>query len=622
MTNMEGHVEWTMPAPLWPTSGDPAIPANRLRFRTPAILRFATDTFMQDFMNLLNTQPNRLPEFVAAPETWSSPPSEPAPATQLSGMMLTLHRARTRAMEKLQSRGVPVIGQALLPALTRPLKLFQPAHQRFYLVTTCLVCRTLGLPDRTINAGAQERATFVIRLLQPHADADPVNPDPTDCDELALVNGAWQPVGSIPGILFAGEQQYPLSPVTYLEEDQRNRRLLMGLVPVGDRERLLQAARPSAAGQAPPPPLIDARQMMLKTQVIYPLSSMEGLANQMFQLASSLPVSGSNVAALAPPTPAQGPQAQFIDDGNAQIQETSWYILLDLARYLQTNLNPLWQQILSNGASAPSPDLADLWNMLAGASFGGVTMIKALQQAFVIGDSLDKGTVDKSNWPSGFVFYSVTPAAIQQVQPPLNRTTFENLIVAALPAVNPNPPLPARTVAQANANPQGTVWFSMRCVLERPNCGNLTPPLVSEPTTAFQMAPYFDPDAPARPIRIGLPIDTTPAGLRKFDKNTAFVMSDTLCGQVGKLSGVSFGDLVLSVLPWPFHQDLPGGGGSTACTPGGVPGGMVCSFSIPIITIVALILLIIFVKLLDIVFFWMPFFQICLPLPNFTKDSQ
>jgi len=32
-------------------------------------------------------------------------------------------------------------------------------------------------------------------------------------------------------------------------------------------------------------------------------------------------------------------------------------------------------------------------------------------------------------------------------------------------------------------------------------------------------------------------------------------------------------------------------------------------------------LLIIFVKLLDIVFFWMPFFQICLPLPNFTKDS-
>ena len=49
--------------------------------------------------------------------------------------------------------------------------------------------------------------------------------------------------------------------------------------------------------------------------------------------------------------------------------------------------------------------------------------------------------------------------------------------------------------------------------------------------------------------------------------------------------------------------------------------GMVCSFSIPIITIVALILLIIFVKLLDIIFFWMPFFQICLPLPNFSAKE-
>jgi hypothetical protein len=171
-------------------------------------------------------------------------------------------------------------------------------------------------------------------------------------------------------------------------------------------------------------------------------------------------------------------------------------------------------------------------------------------------------------------------------------------------------------VAQANANPQGPTWFTVRCVLERPNCAALTPPVISEPTVAFQMAAYFDPDAPARPIRIGLPIDTTPGGLRKFDKNTAFVMSDVLCGQVGKMSSVSFGDLIMSVLPFPFHKDLSGGGG-TPCT-----GGMVCSFSIPIITIVALILLIIFVKLLDIIFFWMPFFQICLPLPKFSaKDS-
>jgi hypothetical protein len=386
---------------------------------------------------------------------------------------------------------------------------------------------------------------------------------------------------------------------------------------VGDRERLLQAVQPSSAGQPPPPPLIDARQMTLKVKVIYPIASLENLADGILKLAANFP-SPDSVPALAPSDPTDQPQAQFLLDANSQIQETSWYILLDLAYYIRDNLGDLWQQIGNNGnGQGLSPELAAIWNTLSGTAFGGTTMLKALQLAYAIGGQLDQGTVDKNNWPSQFVFYRVTPTAIEEPQPALDRAALENQIVQALPAVNPNPPLPVRSVAQANANPQGRVWFAIRCVLERPNCGTLAPPLVSEATIAFQLAPFFDSDAPARPIRIGLPIDTTPAGLRKFDKNTAFVMSDTLCGQVGKFSGVSFGDLVLSVLPWPFHQDLPGGGGSTACQ----SGGMVCSFSIPIITIVALILLIIFVKLLDIVFFWMPFFQICLPLPNFTKDS-
>jgi hypothetical protein len=93
-------------------------------------------------------------------------------------------------------------------------------------------------------------------------------------------------------------------------------------------------------------------------------------------------------------------------------------------------------------------------------------------------------------------------------------------------------------------------------------------------------------------------------------------MSDTLCGQVSKMNGMSFADLIMSVLPFPLHKDL-NTGDMQPCS-----GGMVCSFSIPIITIVALILLIIFVKLLDIIFFWMPFFQICLPLPNFSAKES
>jgi hypothetical protein len=49
--------------------------------------------------------------------------------------------------------------------------------------------------------------------------------------------------------------------------------------------------------------------------------------------------------------------------------------------------------------------------------------------------------------------------------------------------------------------------------------------------------------------------------------------------------------------------------------------GMICSLSIPIITICALILLMIIVTLLDAIFFWMPYFIICFPLPGFKAKK-
>ena len=49
---------------------------------------------------------------------------------------------------------------------------------------------------------------------------------------------------------------------------------------------------------------------------------------------------------------------------------------------------------------------------------------------------------------------------------------------------------------------------------------------------------------------------------------------------------------------------------------------MICSLSIPIITICALILLMIIVSLLDVIFRWLPYFIICFPLPKFkTKPA-
>ncbi len=45
----------------------------------------------------------------------------------------------------------------------------------------------------------------------------------------------------------------------------------------------------------------------------------------------------------------------------------------------------------------------------------------------------------------------------------------------------------------------------------------------------------------------------------------------------------------------------------------------ICSFSLPVITLVAMILLMIMISLLNIVFFWMPWVRICLPFPKMKR---
>jgi len=161
--------------------------------------------------------------------------------------------------------------------------------------------------------------------------------------------------------------------------------------------------------------------------------------------------------------------------------------------------------------------------------------------------------------------------------------------------------------------------FVVRFVFERPHCGNLFQPLVSKATCQFEMAPFFDPDAPARPVRITMPVDISPAGLRKYKKNAMFLFSDMMCGKVKKTKKLTLADLVLSVLPWPFHKDLPDIGNTGPCSQNGETFGMFCSLSIPIVTLCAMVLLFIMVNLFNIFFKWIPWFFICFPLPGLSN---
>lgn len=167
----------------------------------------------------------------------------------------------------------------------------------------------------------------------------------------------------------------------------------------------------------------------------------------------------------------------------------------------------------------------------------------------------------------------------------------------------------------------GAARYVIRFVHQRCDCGPLHPPLISDPSEVFELAGFFDPEAPMRPIRIALPFDTSPGGLRKFGKNSAFIMSDLLCGQMKRVRRLGFGDLVLSVLPWPFHKDLDLSA-SGPCNDAGRNFGTICSLSIPIITIVAFILLIVIATLLDLIFRWLPFLISCFPVPGLKGKKK
>ena len=677
---MSAHqVVWTQPATL--LNGRPAalVPTPRDVFEAPAILRFTTDSFMDVFMNLLQTAPERLREYRVRRETWRGFTPEPTVAApKRSSLVLERLGIFRRSLDSGAAAATALLPSAAdkVPAGT-PLKLYQPAHQRHYLIASSLVCKVAGLPDRAVESGRGEKVGCVIRrLLPPQGSTDtPV----AQWDEHAWVAGpagpAWQAAGVDPRRIVDGEETLPLFAVTYAEHAGRSRRLFAGVVPVGRREAYLGA--PKSSGQATPGATSrTSRKILLRKQVIEPWKSLVRRSQEI------------NRALAGPFRP--GEEAPGDSDRRArlkiereQMQTASWFIMLDFAKYLETYLKPVWSALL--GAQAPlTPPQQAVLDALQDATLSstlrerirrsnelvstGAALVSLDDVPESLGDALARfgsapdevdpaieqqldaadqpynrydtsGTV----WPA-FLFPLADPDLPADAPLPaglsLSALTDEEssdmalddlpapngplelldqlavLIVRALPDGQadpaPEPAIPTAAVAPANAL-EG--WFVIRCVYDRPACAPVRPAVVSEPTEPFLMAGFFDPDAPARPIRIGLPIDTTPGGLRKFDKNTAFVISDTLCGQINRMKGLTFGDLVLSVLPWPFHKDLPGADGGP-CKSNGINIGMICSLSIPIITLCAIILLMIMVSLFDLIFRWMPYFIICFPIPG------
>ncbi len=117
------------------------------------------------------------------------------------------------------------------------------------------------------------------------------------------------------------------------------------------------------------------------------------------------------------------------------------------------------------------------------------------------------------------------------------------------------------------------------------------------PSDPFAVAAAFDPDA-ARPLRIEMP-DLSDAR-RGLARGATFDMPPSLANLMNGLNSKAA-----------TQNMMTGGGGST----GGLGIRFLCSFSLPAITICAMIMLSITLSLLNIFLGWMAWVKICLPLP-------
>lgn len=684
-------VNWLCPSPLWENLNGSNLNGHPEHLMRPSILRFSSDAFMDEINAILAYHPASLAGWQAQYETWEQPMATPAiPDTvpdlseRVSMRSRRLTRSGIQIQNELQDRAAATTTgqQENAPEQNqRKLKLYQPIQQRHYLISASLVCRRFGFPDRTVDAGKQERVSYVLRRIFLVDDQTEPDDNPANWQECAYLRGAngshWQPIDLEQETqLFPGEERLGMFPQAFNEMDNHPRKLFCGVIPVGRREEYLAAPRHSSETEGDPQSATqqasDARVFLLQMQVTGPWSDLVSQARrQKLSLASATQGSLTQVLQDVFGSPPSGANPGLLRNGRNQAQTISWYLLLDLERFLHRYLRSLWNYIQENVEAEPlSDEDTAVYNWLTSVTLddtlrtglesslsgSGYTVLSNLIQALQaisdndIRDNLERvdtqfnieepaGSNENALWPT-FLFpladcgergpiplqigaddFAGLPSETEQLQDPDPNFSLEleNLVtlVGEALAQREISVQPEAFIANPDTIDGRSAWFTIRCVYERPNCGSRAPTIVGEPSEPFEMASFFDPDAPVRQALIAMPFDISPAGLRKYKKGTTIAISDMLCGQIKRIRKLTFGDLVLSVLPWPFHKDLPDVGGSGPC--GQSPNntfGMFCSLSIPIVTLCALILLIIMVTLFDIFFRWIPFLFLCLPIPG------
>jgi hypothetical protein len=450
-------------------------------------------------------------------------------------------------------------------------KLYQPAHGRFYLVAAALTCRLPGLPDKPVQAANQEKVSFVLRRLGSAAEYG-----------WDTSGKGWQSVSG--DEILDEEERLPLFSLNF-KCGNRQRRLLAGFIPVASRETYqagpkLSTVQMSAADlkemKEDKDPFADPRLVQFEATV----------AESVIQLKKALDRSPRKITIK-------------------EAREVLLFACLDFGEFLKENLPDVWQAVQQGKWTGQSntPE-ATFFNTYLNPYFStGTRWHQALdktsrQSSGILAGALDESpptvaaVTDTLNFSQ--ITGAITSLKILDSQGKFSSSLKKSLQDALGTYEKPAGELVPPAIPRLDAGDR----YIIRCVYEKPLCKGIDPPLLSEPSPVFQLSSFFDADAPVRPLRITMPANTSIAGLKRFKKGVSILMSNKLRKQINRIKGISMKNL--------DEGDIPAGQDLNL--------GMICSFSIPIITICALILLMIIVQLLHIVFWWLPFFKVCFPL--------
>lgn len=441
------------------------------------------------------------------------------------------------------------------PAGGNPLKLFQPAHGRFYLVCASLACRLPDFPDHGLKPEQEESVFFVLRKAIGGSEYGWVPGEK---------NGRWKPVDGLE--VLPDEERLPL----IRANAAGGRSLWYGYLPLSGRETY--AVAPSDL-QTPVPADREPRLEELRARFLKPLEQ--------------------NVVGQAGTKIGSEPQ----DNASLRALTLSVFMLLELYDYFLDFLKDVADALMASAPVSFTGSTAaaktDLLTFLQGQTLGtGLALgaaLKAVAAKRPLLDQLGDGDVRGLGFGAGYSLATF---------PAVARTALEQKVKAALPAgATPEVELPKFVPAPKNDAERADTGFVVRCVYRRPRCDIEF--RVSRPSPRFTVAPFFDGEAPARPVRIPLPTDVSIGGLRKFQKGVTFLLSESMQRKVNRITGKEK-ELLKDEAIDPESGDF----------------AFICSFSIQIIFIVAFFLLLLFVIILNLLFWWLPFFRICLPVPK------